>query len=355
MIVIAKKMEEIFTSAFIDKLKSKSSVFLYEHNCIYLSDYIGESILDQTDLHLLHDEIKSSLELKQKFCACYDVIKDMEKMEIPYACIKGPVLSKMIYENELFRRFNDIDILIDDRYIDKVIKILLTNGFQPGKKIVNGKINPFSRKEKIYILCLMHQTEPYFKLLTNNFIKHVELDINTSIYWDPANDITSYCLKHVEHMEVFGYRVCKLRNEEEFIALCLHHYKDMNSPYKLLQQGVRLSQICDIYFYIKKVSLDKNIVLNMCNEFGISNYIYFCVYICSLIFKDQLLEEYIHLLKTKISNNCIGFFGMKTRYKWNSDLVDLFLEKDLSSEIIPLLLPEDMKIVQRLNYLWGRE
>ena len=64
-------------------------------------------------------------------------------------------------------------------------------------------------------------------------------------------------LEHTIPYEIYGVEVRKLEPVHEFISLCLHHYKDLNSLYLLAKSGIKLSLFCVIYYYITKTSLDK--------------------------------------------------------------------------------------------------
>ena len=261
----------------------------------------------------------------------------------------------MAYGDEVWRNYHDVDILVDAECMEAVTQVLTQQGFKPGKRIEKGKIIPYSRKEKIYILSLMHQTEPYFKIYLNNMIPYAEIDVNTSSHWDSCNMFTSNCLENTEYIEVFGCKIRKLCKEQEFVALCLHHYKDMNAPYMLILQGIRLSQICDVFFYLKNVLPDKEKLIDICERYHASDAVYYCLYFCSLVFQDELIQEYLELFVYRKTDKCIGYFGMNERYKWKSDVLDLIFKGELSDEIMDTITLEEKLRMQRLDYLWSRK
>lgn len=79
------------------------------------------------------------------------------------------------------------------------------------------------------------------------------MDVNYDIFWgerDEQADMDAF-LTNLRNIAIEGVEVRELAPEEEFISLCLHHYKDMNSVYLLSMGNLRLSLLCDIYYYLK--------------------------------------------------------------------------------------------------------
>ncbi len=348
-----KKMKRLFTTEFLQRIEGREVSFFREQKCTFLLHDLG--VDEPKSRKLLLTEIKDGVENKRRFAACADVLSEMGANNLRYACVKGPVLSKIIYGDETWRSYHDLDVLVDEKDMDFIKQILAEHGFKAGKKVEKGKVVPYTREEKIYILSLTHQTEPYFRRLGDFGELYAEIDLNTNVHWEHANLFTPYCLRHLEQIEIFGYTVKKLAKEEEFLALCLHHYRDMNSPYMLKLQGIRLAQLCDIYFYVNNVNVDWNRLIKLCGEYDLGRYVFFCLSMCVLVFQDDKLSACLDLLSALQCERQIGYFGMKERFRWKSEVLDLVGKTDVSSEMLSVLSAEEKQKLRRLDLLWSRK
>lgn len=66
------------------------------------------------------------LKLVQNFICVTDLLR---QNEIPFCCLKGPLLSQRIYNDPAVRYSHDIDLLIELSDLEKIIEVFLSNGF----------------------------------------------------------------------------------------------------------------------------------------------------------------------------------------------------------------------------------
>lgn len=273
----------------------------------------------------------------------FDKLKD-----IPYAHIKGAALSDRIYGNYAYRLFGDIDLLVPPEYSDKVKSVLIENGFVQGK-LVNNKIVPFSRRELIYQRSFSHQLAPFIKETGSKICPFVNIDVNLDIVWGEGK-FSINMSEFVSHIESFGLQditLYRLNPIFEFISLCMHHYKDMNSIYLIADRGLRLSEYCDIYFYLANVSPNAYELANTAEKYGISEYVYYCVYYANEIFKDERLEVYLEKLSSNLAKKLIDCYGLSDseRKVWETPFFERLLDDSFIKRFYDSLNEDDHRKV----------
>lgn len=314
---------------------------LHKHNCFYLIS--KQKLQNQYANRIKLENTLNKFSIIQRFKSCNGLFTRLNNTNIPYAVIKGAVLSNSAYLDPFYRHSVDIDILIDKDDIETVKSILFDEGFVQGK--FNGyHIQPFTRQELLFHTVKSHQTAPFIKESDNKFCPYINIDINFDIMWGESGCTTDmkYVLQKTEPTEVCNVKIKKLCPEMEFISLCLHHYKDMNSLYLLYTRGLNLDHFCDIYYYIKNCNLNANSLYNYCTKLNVCQYIYYCLYYTDVIFDDDRLKKHLAVLHTENASHLINKFGLtdEERQTWEVDfftrLFDInlhdYLEKNLSEE-----------------------
>ncbi len=319
------------------------SEMLYNHNCTYLLSKIGSKNNYTNKLKI--ENVLNKICITQRYKICEEVFKKLEICHIPYAVIKGAVLSNSAYLNPFCRHSGDIDLLVNRKNIDEIKKIMYDAGFIQGKVAENG-IKPFSRRELLFQTSMSHQIAPFVKETNNKLCPYVNVDINLDIMWGESeqNSDMDFILGKTESAKICDISFKKLSPEMEFISLCLHHYKDFNSIFLLYERGLKLSHFCDIYFYIKNCNIKPEILHEYCCKLNVSKYIYYCLFYANLIFEDSDLEKFMTLLHSPRADYLIDKFGLneKERQIWNMDFYERlfdnnicdYLKNSLSEELL---------------------
>ena len=256
------------------------SRLLYEHNCSYLLSKHPSSHAYTEQLQA--DATLNRICIRERYRQCHPIFVALESGGIPYAVIKGAVLLQAAYGDAAARRSGDIDLLVNRRDIDEVKRFLLDSGFVQGRVTGEG-IVPFTRRELLFQTAMSHQTAPFIKQTSNPLCPYVNVDVNLDILWGESEIKADmdFVLSETEPVDVCGNPVRKLPGEMEFIALCLHHYKDMNSLYLLSQGSLKLSLFCDLYFYLRRNKLDIVRLKTVCDQLKVRDYAFrpcFAVY-----------------------------------------------------------------------------
>ena len=332
-------IEEVRACARGQKNQVDISHLLHRHRCYGLLSY------NKTPKELLERAV-NHIAIKERYRACEPFFK---RATFPYAVIKGAVLSYSVYGDPAVRVSGDIDILINRRDSDEAKHILQECGFVQGR-IEGNAIVPFTRKEILYQSAMSHQTAPFIKATSNELCPYVNLDINMDILWGESEQKTDMdkVLRYREKMSLFGIDFYKLMPEMEFVALCLHHYKDMNSIYLLSGGSLRLGLFCDIYFYIKNISPSAIKISELAREFNVGKYLYVCLTHTMEIFDDPVLMPYIDLLVDQGDVRLLEGFGLndKERKYWDIPLKERVFHSNLPQYMQRFLTDKDIEKIK---------
>ncbi|MBE6693913.1 MAG: hypothetical protein E7589_04045 [Ruminococcaceae bacterium] len=284
--------------------------------------------------------------VKERYRACEFFFKNAE---FPYAVVKGAVLSEAVC-NDPFRRVSgDVDILINRRDADKAKRLLRESGFVQGR-VTDGRIVPFARKEILFYSSASHQTAPYIKKTHSLLCPYVNVDVNMDILWGESEERADmdHVLSEREKYALLEVDFYKLKPEMEFIALCLHHYKDMNSIYLLSLGGLSLGCLCDIYFYVKNVTPSVRQIVRISSELNVGRYVYVCLKHTMEIFLDPILTPYIEALEQERDDALLNGFGLNDieRKQWDIPLAARIFHPDLPGYMRKFLTDADLKKIQ---------
>ena len=320
---------------------------LYEHNCFYLLSKIGGQ--NEYAQKLAIEIQLNQVCVRERYAVCKPVLETLERQGIPYAVIKGAVLSKAAYGDAYIRKSGDIDLLVRRADIDAVTQTMRQNGFIQGR-VTDGGIVPFTRSELVFQTSLSHQAAPFIKQGNNPLCPYINVDVNVDILWGESNRRADmdFVLSHTESAEVCGVTVQKLTPAMEFAALCLHHYKDMNSIYLLADEGMKLGSLCDIYFYIKNTRPDSGELKVVCDRLDVAEYIYYCIYYANEIFADDELRKYLAALGNEKTEDILNTFGLDAQEKkpWQGSLQERLFRDDFRECFMGLLDAKDINKIQ---------
>ena len=284
--------------------------------------------------------------VRERYRACEFFFKNAE---FPYAVVKGAVLSEAVC-NDPFRRVSgDVDILINRRDADEAKRLLKESGFIQGR-VTDGGIVPFSRKEILFYASASHQTAPYIKKTQNLLCPYVNVDVNMDILWGESEERADMgaVLSERKKCTLLGVDFYKLTPEMEFVALCLHHYKDMNSIYLLSLGGLSLGCLCDIYFYIRNVMPSAQRISELTARLNVGRYVYVCLKHTMEIFSDPILSPYIESLEHERNDILLNSFGLNDaeRKQWDIPLAERIFHLDLPGYMRKFLTDVDLEKIQ---------
>lgn len=290
---------------------------LLAHDCTELAGRILPSMQDKLT------RLIASAEVKERYKHAVPLFEALR--DYPYAVIKGSVLSEQIYGSPFARRSGDLDILIRRQDLDFAKRVLLDNGFVQGR-IIGDEIVPFTRKELIFQASQSHQTAPFVKATGNKICPFINFDLNTSVFWGEYGQKCDmdFVLSETREKVLFGIPFKTLAPEMEFISLCLHHYKDMNSVYLLAKGSLKLDLFCDIFYYLKNVALDMDNLYLMSRKLNADPYIYYCLWYTNEVFDAKFLRPYLSRFESPEGASLLSTFGLSEdeRRQWSISFWD---------------------------------
>ena len=315
---------------------------LQKHGCYYLMERMAGQ-----DTQLRMKLLVNQGTISVRYRACADLF--MELSDIPYAVIKGAVLSKEIYGSVAYRFSGDIDILVSYRNLGKVRKVLIEQGFVQGR-VQNNEISLYTREECVYQKIYSHQLASFIKKTGEQRCPFVNVDVNYDIFWgerEGQTDMDAF-LTNLRDCTIEGVETRKLAPEEEFISLCLHHYKDMNSVYLLSQGNLKLSLLCDIYYYLKNVNVDMDLLLEKSRMFGATDYVYYCMYYTSKIFGSKDLRQASGPFRSEKADRLLNQFGLaeKERRTWKEPFEERLFSNDFFALYSAYLTDADYRKIE---------
>ena len=132
------------------------SGLLYTHRCYDLARQMPNGTYYGNTCLLLR---LNKAYVRDRMQACKAIF---EQRDIPYAIIKGPILSVSAYGDPYLRQSGDLDVLIAPQDISAFSRQMKKAGFVQGK-IKNQTIQHISREERIFHSVYSHQVVPFVK------------------------------------------------------------------------------------------------------------------------------------------------------------------------------------------------
>ncbi len=286
--------------------------------------------------------------LRERYAVCRGVFEALEAGGIPYAVIKGAVLSKAAYGDASVRRSGDIDLLLRREELEAAKGILLERGFQQGYVSPEG-VKSYSRQSAVFQTAMTHQAPAFIKAGRNPLCPYVNVDVNLDIFWGESGRRADmgFVLSQWEREELFGASFRRLSPPMEFTALCMHHYKDLNSLYLLCENGFRLDELCDVACYLQNSPPDMAALLELGNRLGVLDYVYFCVWYANAVFPFPQVGAYLKELERAKDRDLTPFYGLneRERREWRVPLAERLLAPDFPRNFFAALSEEEQKKV----------
>lgn len=290
----------------------------------------------------IYDE--SEVKKQEKiFSQMEGVLYDLE--DVPYAMVKGQVLSQIAYGKTGYRKSHDIDLLVRHTDLPVVSEIFARHGFENIVCDEKGNCRELTRKEKIMYIN-SHQTAPFVKWDEENSLK-VEVDVNTALMGGETKNKALYVddfLSDTSYITLFKKKVKILNKYKAFIHLALHHYREMNAPYIFkICNPINSRMFEDVYrFYTREIAEHPNHLLDLSTKYNMNEYLYFIFYYTSIVFRDKRIKEAVDLFYSEAGAFLIEKYGLSDgeRKIWNIgflerlDLEDIYMyvSNDLSNQ-----------------------
>ncbi|GFN32226.1 nucleotidyltransferase family protein [Paenibacillus xylaniclasticus] len=196
--------------------------------------------------------------------------------------LKGAVLRHTVYPSPGLRFSNDTDLLVQEKDLQSICKLLVELGFIQGFFSYKTGVEPAKRQEVITKRMVTHEVVPFLKEVHHPMCKVVQVDINFDIFNRAKRMRTGFDTAALFESVIPSSSVlASLRHEYNILQLSSHLYQDA-----AMVQGIRahkdmeLIKYVDIYEYIRKFgsSIDWDWLRSEIVQAGLQSVVFYALY-----------------------------------------------------------------------------
>lgn len=244
--LLAAATPAVLGQLFFNRMQAVACGTLEKHG---LSDRVNREFRNA-----LKDARRQSREKNDSFFRCLaDLENVLSGCGVPYAMLKGAYLCRQYPAG--YRTANDVDLLVRPADVTAVGKALAAAGFRQGY-IRGGRFVPASRREIVESKMTRGETVPYLRETDLPGMPFLEADINFSLDYKPGDTaLLEEMLTHTAAVGEAGKRVRTLREDDFFVHLCAHLYKEAAAlPWVRMKRDMTLYKYSDIYLLLNDAS-----------------------------------------------------------------------------------------------------
>lgn len=255
--------------------------------------------------------------------------------EKSFSCMALPEESLQIYKLQSDEPFykegerisNDIDLLVEQKDISTLSKILKEMGFVQGYyNFREGKIIPLSRAEILSRRMNRGETAPFILETENSIVPFIEVDINFSLDYLPNSHgemLHSILKDTISYAGKIKGGIQSLQGDDFFLHLVMHQYKE-SILYSMVQRNKdsELYKLLDIYLFIKNGYIDFSNLYNKIRKYELDKPVYSVMKAVSELFEDFSISDYEFMFRQDICKNADKVIDPSTGQKfiWTSSL-----------------------------------
>lgn len=199
-----------------------------------------------------------------------EIAKELNKQDIEFINLKGPLLSERIYGDPTYRTFRDFDILVQPKEVNRTLYILKKLGYKFG----NFEWPQSKRKQKIALhflnqLEMIHEKsgtmlEIHWKLFSTRVTRKETLD--------------ALIVKNVETVEFAGQKMNWFSLEFELFYLVVHGG---------IHAWFRLKWLIDVHEILKRKTIQWQKFNNIVSEFKALKLVDICNFVLTEYFPNE--------------------------------------------------------------------
>lgn len=189
-------------------------------------------------------KLSANIEEKQRqFENAIPIIKKFNQQKIDYLLIKGPVLSKYLYNDAFIKNYMDLDLFINPNYYEAACETLLKNGYNNNHLLCYDK-SLIKENKLSYFLLLCKGDDNYFYNSNNgfeikDFIRFISLD-----YYEIIKD-------HIISVKIHNIDVNTFDIEMTFVISMIYLYYS-TMTYKGFKQKYKIDYLLEFIIFYKK-------------------------------------------------------------------------------------------------------
>jgi len=254
-------------------------------------------------IYMIHQSQSIRIELQKGYVK--SISSALREANIEHVFLKGAVLSSTIYPVGT-RAFNDIDILVSKKSIQKIKNVLYELDFLQGKyDYRKGVVDKFDQDALTQSVNTRGEIAPFVKIVDEKIIKTIDVDVNFSLDWKP--DGSDEAVDHFLNERVLtpvdnNFSIYSLKEEHLFIHLCSHFYKDSALiDFVKKRKVLDLYKFVDIYTFIQTYfgRINPEEIFDESVKYGFDRHIFFTLNYIIKVFPDILAIRNVDVLYQK--------------------------------------------------------
>jgi hypothetical protein len=286
----------------IDKLNWKKFLKITDNQSI--TPLIYKNLLKLKNKNSIPENIITSLKNRylkvlSKNIILYEhlkiIINEFNNKNIPVIALKGIYYAEHLYNEIAIRQIGDIDLLIKEKDIEKVITTLLSLGYTATKFLTLSE--SFNKEIK------HRHLSPFVK-------NGVSVEIHTKIAdSDTVNLSVEELWERAINVTINSTKCLALSVNDNIMHLCLHIFEHINGCSTII---ILLHSFTDLYEFINKNKENirwDNLIAN-CKKYNCLKEIINILYLSDKYFKSQLPENILSENKNLIENKFEEYFLM---------------------------------------------
>ena len=202
------------------------------------------------------------------------VMKLLEENNIEAISFKGPVLSQMAYGDITLRQYVDLDILIEEKELDKAIKSLSKNSYTFDKQEYQNKLKHKSIFHDISLYKNNISVELHWRLFSDEFKTNIE-NINIK--------------ENLSEVQISNYKFKSFKKELLVLYLAIHGAK---------HNWERIEWLLDIVKIIQTHQIDWQELIKIIEITRTEKILFSTLYLCQSILDLEIPKE----VQDKINN-----------------------------------------------------
>ncbi|KMS72973.1 hypothetical protein ACM01_20940 [Streptomyces viridochromogenes] len=231
------------------------------------------------------------------------VIRSLNDSGLRYAIRKGPVLGERLYGDAGLRPVSDLDVLVEPRDAAPAGAVLTGLGYVQGKLSSDGeRIEPFSRRTKIYWQLNVPVELPYQRISEHDSIETFIVDICSNVFQTRADGarMTGDLLELRTSVSLCGEQGFVLAPEDQFIDVCANLHMEATSLYYVTEGGdLEVLKFLDVAMGCRRITAENRwpTVRKRAEDLGVVESVYYALHHTALLYPESVPAEELVALR----------------------------------------------------------
>lgn len=246
-----------------------------------------------------------------------------DEINIPILCIKGLPLAYQLYGNIYTRPFNDIDIVVPQRYILEFRNKLLTDYAQMNKGV-------YSKDEYLDFVGIFHE---FWLKKDINKEQSVFIEIKETSSAIDRRFINEF-VKNSISIQINGVKVRTTDVVHTFLHLCSNAYENYETMNGILRH-IRMRDLLDIKLFLNNNNLDWEKIVKLSHKYEITHRIYCVLCYVNELFTEKIPEKIIKMFSIDSIKYNLTYCNLTGgKIEWENSVIErMFMDREQKKKI----------------------